>query len=363
MVGSAATLDCAIVGAGIHGLCAAFWAVRLGARRVAVFERGDADHTLGGSHGVTRIGRATYERADFVQLAQTALRRDWPVLENALGAALRTPTPGVFFGPRRGPIAAYATATRAAGAAVAPLAVATARRRFPLLAFAEDDLVLEDREAVVLGAAATMQGLRTWLTEAGVALHWREPVADIHQGAGAVDVVTALRTVRARSVVLAAGAWAPRLVTWPTATTALFQTVGYGELAAPAAAIAPGTFPVWCRIAPGPDGFCYGLPADGVRGVKFAVHRTSGPADDPDQPATTTDPAALAAAERCFAVPLRLTHVERCLYTMTADQRIAAAPLPDAPRCIAVTACSGHGFKFGPLVGRLAAELAHAASG
>ena len=33
-------------------------------------------------------------------------------------------------------------------------------------------------------------------------------------------------------------------------------------------------------------------------------------------------------------------------------------PLPAYPRVVVGSACSGHGFKFGPLTGRLLAELA-----
>ncbi len=46
-----------------------------------------------------------------------------------------------------------------------------------------------------------------------------------------------------------------------------------------------------------------------------------------------------------------------CLYTMTEDKRFVVGPLADAPHVIAVSACSGHGFKFGPAVGDLVADL------
>ena len=51
-------LDVAVVGAGVHGLCAAF-ALRRRGHRVVVLDRFDAGHDRGGSHGAARITRSS----------------------------------------------------------------------------------------------------------------------------------------------------------------------------------------------------------------------------------------------------------------------------------------------------------------
>ncbi|MEY4070236.1 MAG: hypothetical protein RL721_850, partial [Candidatus Eisenbacteria bacterium] len=62
---------------------------------------------------------------------------------------------------------------------------------------------------------------------------------------------------------------------------------------------------------------------------------------------------------RQLAVPLGPTlHRETCLYTNTPDERFVVGPLPGAPAVVVASACSGHGFKFGPLMGRILAGLA-----
>jgi sarcosine oxidase len=43
---------------------------------------------------------------------------------------------------------------------------------------------------------------------------------------------------------------------------------------------------------------------------------------------------------------------------MTPDHGFDVATLPHDPRIVTIAACSGHGFKFGPVIGRMAAELA-----
>jgi len=53
-------------------------------------------------------------------------------------------------------------------------------------------------------------------------------------------------------------------------------------------------------------------------------------------------------------------HVTRssvCLYTNTPDQHFAIGLHPESERVAIVSACSGHGFKFAPVVGDIAADL------
>jgi sarcosine oxidase len=47
-----------------------------------------------------------------------------------------------------------------------------------------------------------------------------------------------------------------------------------------------------------------------------------------------------------------------CLYTNTPDQNFVIDTLPDAPQITVISACSGHGFKFAPVVGDIAVDLA-----
>ena len=49
-----------------------------------------------------------------------------------------------------------------------------------------------------------------------------------------------------------------------------------------------------------------------------------------------------------------------CLYTMTPDGHFLIDQLPGAPNVIAALPCSGHGFKFAPVIGEILADLATA---
>jgi sarcosine oxidase len=356
-------VDHLVVGAGINGLCAAFWLRQRGAGRVVVCERFDQGHDRGSSHGQTRITRSSYDDPRVVAMAQVAQAECWPQLERAVGRSLRTPTPGLFFGPVDGPFAAYARATLGSGAAVEAIDAPTARRRFPLLRFDDDDGVLLDHTAAVVLAAATMQALIAWLSAADVAVRWREPVAAVRAVAGGVEVATATTVWQARSAVLALGPWTGCLAGAATADPGLVvqpQEVGYfdgdgleGEAAA------PGRFPVWARIGRTAEDFHYGLPAVDGSGLKLAVHRTTGDGVDPEAPRPPVADGALAALARArfTAAAPRLRRTERCLYTMAPDHGLRVARAAEAP-LVTIAACSGHAFKFGPLLGRMAADLA-----
>ena len=54
----------------------------------------------------------------------------------------------------------------------------------------------------------------------------------------------------------------------------------------------------------------------------------------------------------------KLNAATTCLYTMAPDGDFIIDMLPGEPRIIVVSPCSGHGFKFAPLIGEIVAELA-----
>src|SRR5262249_49337522 len=65
-----------------------------------------------------------------------------------------------------------------------------------------------------------------------------------------------------------------------------------------------------------------------------------------------------ASLHQILAVPVHAVLAsERCLYTMTATEDFIFDRWPGEPRVAFASACSGHGFKFAPLTGRLLAEL------
>ena len=101
----------------------------------------------------------------------------------------------------------------------------------------------------------------------------------------------------------------------------------------------------------------YGIPPIGGSGLKLGTgnhKRKSGPDEDRDPGSDEAD-----AIRRWFSPPLarldEYTHEKTvtCAYTFTSDERFA---LHREERLWVVSACSGHGYKFGAAIGRRVAR-------
>jgi sarcosine oxidase len=57
-----------------------------------------------------------------------------------------------------------------------------------------------------------------------------------------------------------------------------------------------------------------------------------------------------------MAGPVR--HVRSCLYTSTPDEHFVIDVHPEHRQVVVLSPCSGHGFKFTPVIGEIAADLA-----
>jgi len=106
----------------------------------------------------------------------------------------------------------------------------------------------------------------------------------------------------------------------------------------------------------------YGFPLHGPAWLKVASHIT-GQTVDPENGYEPDD--AEVEGVRAFlrrvipaAAALELAQVDRCMYDMTPDEDFILDRLPGAERIIVGSGFSGHGFKFGVLIGDLLASLA-----
>jgi sarcosine oxidase len=327
-VSSGARADVVIVGGGLLGLATAY-ALR-GEESVTVFERETIRHRRGGSHGESRIFRLGYLDARYVELARQA-RECWGALEAHTGSQLLHATPHVTFGPGAG---AVYRAMRTAGAAVEELSATEVAQRFP--AFAGHGHAVLEPESAVIDADATLRVLQAHCG-ATVVEHARvERVGHDH-------VQVNGETITAGTVVVCAGPWTRTLVP-DVPTEATLEHVAYLRV--------DGAIPIFIEFS---EPAVYGLPTPGTDRYKVAVHH-GGPSVDPDAE-FAPDPAAV---ELLHAVIDRwlpgaeLVEVDVCPYDNTVDESF----IVERREGVVVGAgTSGHGFKFGPLLGEQLARL------
>jgi len=166
--------------------------------------------------------------------------------------------------------------------------------------------------------------------------------------------------ISAGVAVIAAGPWSERLLAGTLARvprmTVTLQQVRYFRPAGDGGASWP-TLVEWSST----DLIWYAVPmTGGAPGVKVATHIRGRAVDPGDGPFGGIDPALDDQAARY--VRTRLPGLEpaplapeTCLYTMTADQDFV---LDREGRLVVAAGCSGHAFKFGPLLGDVLADLA-----
>lgn len=349
--------DVVVVGGGAMGAATAYCAVRRGAT-VAIVERFRPGHDRGSSSGRSRIFRLAYPDGRYIAMAQRA-QSLWRSLEDGVGAQLMTLTGGVDHGAP-GLVDPIAAALDAAAVRAWRLPPAEAAQRWPGMRF--DDTVLYQPDAGRLDADATVLALHRRAREMGVEGHDEEPAHELRVGEGAVEVVTHQRTLVARVVVVAAGAWAPGLVADQAFASALPSFAVTQEQ--------PAYFPVaeeagWPsfihhgvgEVATRAGRANYGLFTPGM-GLKVGEHGT-GPVVDPDhRPAvhlSLLERLESYVAEWLPGAHASATTVDSCLYTTTPDENFVLARYGRVVMC---SPCSGHGFKFVPVVGERAADLA-----
>lgn len=353
-------VELVVVGGGVVGAATAWWAAKQGVE-VVLLERFGPGHAFGSSHGGVRIFRVAYPQADYVALAREALEL-WREVEDETGDLLLELTGGIDCGDPAG-VQATAAALRAAGIEHELLGAVEATERFGGFHFEGD--VLFQPQGGRCWAARSVAALARSAAAQGAELRHGEPVERIVAGPGGrLDVHTGVDSYRAGAVVLAAGAWLDDVLAatdlGPGApvlrTPALRVTV---EQPAHFAPTDPAlVWPSFIEHGAGRAFDAYGLFEPGV-GLKLGEHMV-GPVVHPDRRRLEPDPDALA---RLCTVAARLlpgvrpepVAVDTCLYTTTPTEDFVI----DRRGALTVaSACSGHGFKFGPATGRLVAEVA-----
>lgn len=340
--------DVVVVGLGIHGSAAAAALARRGVDVIAV-DRFAPGHTRGSSHGRTRMIRRAYPNPvwnDFVARAFDG----WSALERESGEVLVHRTGGLY-------------AHRGGSQLQGPDCVviddhAQMAELMPGFAVPTGYRAVYDPSAGVLEASRAVAVLQQSAAAHGADLRWGVQAVGWERAPDGVMLRTDAGDLRARRLVIAGGSWmgslvpelAPLLEVWRILTA----TVTPGQLIGMPPSL--GSFSV-----DRPEGLAFGIPDADGNGVKLGVD--AGAIWNPETPVAAPSDAeadALRSLLGTYVPGIDTDPVElaACLYTMTADKRFVIGPLRRAPEVVVASACSGHGFKFGPAVGAALADLA-----
>jgi sarcosine oxidase len=352
--------DVIVVGLGAMGSAAAYHLASRG-KRVLGLDRFRPPHDMGSSHGRTRIIREAYfEHTSYVPLVRRAYEL-WADLEQKAGRRLFLQTGGLMIGPPDGVLVKGAQKSAQDHKLTHErLSASEVRRRFPAFEPTDDLHAIWEPRAGVLFPELAIETHLELAAHAGARLQFNEPVLDWQPDGAGVLVTTSTDRYRAERLLLSSGAWVGSLLRGlPLPLRVERQVLCWFEPIAHADYFLPAHCPIfiWEHI---PGRFFYGFPNLGD-GIKAAIHHEGQTADPQhiqrEVQSADIEPVRSLLAPRLpgAAGPLRSATV--CMYTNTPDTHFIVGHHPEHAQVLIASPCSGHGFKFSPVVGELAAML------
>ncbi len=361
--------DVIIVGGGVMGCATAYHLAKRG-RRVLLLEQFVIGHDRGSSHGHSRIFRLAYDAPDYVRLAQAAFPL-WRALEHESGAELLLQTGGLDYALPGAPTFEATRATLTGlGIEFEQLDRTALARRFPQFQLPDNAMGIYQRDSGILDANRCVVTLAAEARRHGADVRENEPARQLSAAGTGVEVRTNTATFAADRLVLTAGAWARSLLcqldldvplTVTREQVAFFAPRNLYEGSGDAGRFAPDHFPIFIHhAAEGPS--AYGFPVFGLPGVKVAFHQ-DGPVIVPESEERGADAAVTAALHDYLSQWIpgaagALLFSQTCRYTNTPDEHFIIDRHPAYSQIVIGSPCSGHGFKFGVLIGAILADLA-----
>jgi glycine/D-amino acid oxidase-like deaminating enzyme len=357
-------LRVAVIGAGVFGTWTAEHLRRAGHAVTLVDAFGPA-HSRASSGGESRMTRAGYGKDEiYSRMARDSLV-EWKALSARSGLPIFVEHGVLFFTSKPDAYFADSVAVnRRLGLPILELTRAAMARRFPMIDFDGVETGFFEPGFGALMARRAVQTLADRLARAGVARRTARVIEVQARGSRAVAALTpAGMAIDADRFVFALGPWLPAVFRGLLARqiVATRQEVFYVAPPAGESMFQPGRMPGWADFNGGD--IYYGFPDLEGKGVKFA-HDAHGVEVDPDTQSRLHSAAALADVlafrDRRFPklAGAPLIGAEVCQYENSSNGDFLIDRHPDMTNVILVGGGSGHGFKHGPEVGRLAAALA-----
>ncbi len=343
-----------IVGGGIAGLSTA-WALSRRGYDVHLFEQGPLPNPKCSSYDEHRIIRHSYGAMESYARLMPEAFRVWEMLWHDIGARHYEPTGAVYFLRHdNGWYEATARTLDGMGIGHREIPLAEVPGRFPMVQAGGLHRVVETDGAGMLFPVRILTDLVVLLSRMGVRLHAGIRVTEVDPEAG--RLVADGQAHSGDVVVVAAGAWADRLlpelrgVAVPSRQAMLYL--------APPADLAGAWASAPVMLDHSPNGGLYTLPPRRGTRLKVGDHVFSRTGDaDEDRVATAADLERLLPALRAAYVDFdryAVLEPKACFYTVVEEERFLVRPVGAAGWLI--SACSGHGFKLGALMGEGVAQ-------
>ena len=354
--------DVAVVGIGGMGSAALAHCAARGASVIGIEQFGIA-HDRGSSHGKSRmIRKAYFENPAYVPLVLRAYDL-WRELERDADEELLRITGVLAVGAESSRIVQRTvhTATQH-GLPVEQLSRREIESRYPMLKLQRDELGVFEIDGGVLDPEMAISAHASVAEAAGAKLNCHVAMQSWEPTSAGFELrLSDGSQLHTRTLVLTAGAWLQPLLQSLGAATIVQRNVQVWFTPRDTAYTA-GRFPSFLLDRPELPAPLYGFPDFGA-GVKAAFHGygDSTQADQLDRSvdeARDVAPVADALEAWMPGAAHQFRAAKPCMYTLTTDHDFIVDRHPQHPNLILCGGFSGHGFKFAPVIGEIAADLA-----
>jgi sarcosine oxidase len=316
-------------------------------------------HERGSSHGDTRIyRRVPHEGEVYVDLAGRSLE-GWHNWSAAAGEKLIVECGGIDAGPAGSAMVQETeNLCRTHTQEYQSLTGAAFNRRHSHFNLPADWHVVYQRSSGFVRPDATRSFLHRTAKAAGARLLHDTSVVAFDPLPQGFRVRTTAEALTCDILVVAAGSWLPRLMKGlPLSFTAERRVIAWYQ-PFQADMLADGRLPIFCLDA---DGGWYGMPTpDGA--IKIGHNQHLNQRINPDDPIVPVSDADKAKLEPCIKKYFNGFSSEPfaakpCIYTLLDDHNFVIDRHPQHPDIFLFSCCSGHGFKYAPEYGTIAADL------
>jgi sarcosine oxidase len=367
--------DVVVIGLGAMGSATLYQLAKRGVDVVGI-DRFSPPHTLGSSHGDTRVTRqAIGEGAAYVPLVLRS-HELWREIESETGTDLFTACGGLVLSAGSAKdghhgiddfFASTVAVAKSFAIAHEILTPAEVRSRFPQFNVTEEHRGYYEPGAGFVRPERAVAAQLELATRHGARIRRAERVSSIDPTAGGVTIRSDRAEYGADQVVMTAGPWISSLADCEviTSTCKVFrQTMFWFDAAESIAMLTPDRMPVfiWGDFGSGDRDMFYGFPAiDGVHGgLKVATEQYEVSCDPENLQANITPEESQRMFERCVRGRLPLSPAVMksagCFYTVTPDHQFILDRHPEHPAVLLASPCSGHGFKHSPAIGESLAQ-------
>ena len=366
-------VDVAVVGLGAMGSAALYQLAKRGASVVGI-DRNAPPHSLGSSHGESRITRqGVGEGRDCVPFAVES-QRIWRELEAETGLELFVQCGALVMGPGDGVTTHHGMqdfagrsidAAERNGVAHEVIDGAEVARRFPMfLGLRGDEKAYYEAEGGYLRPENCIAAQLARARALGAEVRTGMEVLGLTQDGAGVRIDTPDGPILADRVVVSAGPWSPPLLGAPfeRLLTVSRQLLHWFQLDDMGAYDERSPVYIWMHGRTDRDYF-YGFPPfPGDPRVKVAAeqYETTTSAKAVDRRVDPSESVGMYrdnVAGRLAGATSKLATAAACLYTLTPDRGFIVDRHPDMDRVLVVSACSGHGFKHSAGLGATIAQL------